>query len=134
MDTLKVSKGKLLEILKGNRDSHRKTFLEAQNVYRKAVITELDSMLEAAQSGLPIRKHVNLAAPEDHTADYEEMIGLLELATDDLVDISQQEYKNYAMDKWAWNIKAKRLNDAYAAGNTSAFFVGENASFPSSSY
>lgn len=134
METLKVNKGKLLAILRENRDKHRKTFLEAQTVYRKAVIDELDVMLKAARDGSTIRKHVNMAAPEDHTEDYDQLIGLLELSEDTVVDLDNTEYRNYVRDTWAWSAKANRINQAYSSNNLNPMFVGEDARFPSSSY
>lgn len=132
METLKVSKAKLLGILKENRRTHRQLFLEAQVVYKAAVISELDQMLKDARDGSKIRKHVNMAAPEDHTDDYDQLIGLLELAEDATIDLDAVEYSNYVRDKWAWSAKANRLNQAYSSSNTSPFFVGENAALPSS--
>lgn len=132
METLKVSKAKLLEILKNNRKTHRELFLEAQIVYKAAIISELDQMLKDAREGSNIRKHVNMAAPEDHTEDYDRLIGLLELAEDATVDLDAVEYNNYVRDKWAWSIKADRINKAYSSNNLSPVFVGENTSFPSS--
>lgn len=132
MNALRVDKGKLLEILKSNRDAHLGVFLAAQKVYRKAAIAELDNMLQDALDGALIRKHVNLAAPENHTEDYERLIGLLELSTDVLVDLTAAEYSNYVQDNWAWSVRAKRLNEAYSSNNISPMFVGEDVRLPSS--
>ena len=44
MQSIKVSKTKLIEILNKNRSEHRDIFLAAQNQYRKVVIEVLDEM------------------------------------------------------------------------------------------
>ena len=134
METLKVRKGKLLEILKTNRSKHYRTFLEAQKVYRLAVVKELDGMLADARDGVNIRKHVNLVAPEDHTASYDQMIGILELAVDKYVEMELSEYSNYVMDNWGWSAKANRINTAYSSNNINAMYVGEDVRFASTSY
>lgn len=130
MQSMKVDKEKLIKLLKVNRDAHRKSFLAAQKVYRELVIKELDFMLKEAKKGSNIRRHVNLKAPEDHTADYDKLLGLLEMSSDAAVDLTVLEYSNYVDDNWAWSIGTKALASNYTSRNVSPMFVGENVSLP----
>jgi hypothetical protein len=45
MKEVKINKQRLIDIVTKNRNEHREIFLEAQKVYREAVIKKLDTML-----------------------------------------------------------------------------------------
>lgn len=132
MNAMKVNKATLKLILGKNRDNHRGLFLKAQKVYRELVINELDKMLKDAKDGASIRRRINFSAPEDHTAEYDKLIGLLDLSLEDKVDLTLGEYDAYVNDNWAWSRIANTKNSAYASNNISPMFVGEDAHMPSS--
>ena len=132
MNTLKIDKYKLLHILKTNRENHRTLFLKAQDIYRELVIKELDGMLKDAREGSSIRRRVNFSAPEDHTNDYDRMIGILELSNDETLDLTISEYTYYVEDNWTWAKAANAKASNYTARNISPMFVGEDVSLPSS--
>lgn len=132
MTSMKVSKQMLIKILETNRANHRDLFLKAQAIYREVVIKELDFMLKEAQNGSTIRRTVNLSPPEDHTADYDRLLGLLKMSDEPNVDLSMGEYSTYVEDNWSWSRAANSKNANYTARNVSPMFVGENASLPSS--
>ena len=132
MQSMKVDKVSLIHILTTNRDKHRDLFLSAQDVYRELVIKELDFMLEEAKNGSSIRRKVNLSPPEDHTNDYDKLIGLLKLSVEGEVELTLSEYSCYVEDNWSWSRAANIKNANYTARNISPMFVGEDASLPSS--
>lgn len=94
-----VKKDQLLEAIKRNREGHRAEFLTAQDGYRAAVITALDSMLEEARNGKRIRRVVELVEPQDHTKDYDRVIKMLEMSTADEVTVTEQQFSNYVLDE-----------------------------------
>lgn len=120
MNTVKVSRAKLLEILKKNRDGHRELFLKAQEGYRAAVIKALDNALTDACNGVAFRTFVDLAAPEDHTGDYDTVISMLELSVDPEIVIDRGEFQQFVMDKWDWAAHAHFVNTTYSQGGTVA--------------
>lgn len=103
MNSVEVKKSELLEVVKKNRDNHRAVFLKAQEGYRKAVIKELDDMLEQARKGDKIKRAVTLEAPHDHTGEYDEVIAMLEMSVDNLIELQRQEFNQYVLDKWSWS-------------------------------
>jgi hypothetical protein len=105
MKQVRINKSKLLEILKKNRADHRGIFLEAQKTFRAVAIKALDEQLKAARSGKPfeLARLVSLAAPEDHTADYDRSIQMLEMSVDTDIVVSEQEFTNYVQDIWHWS-------------------------------
>lgn len=97
-----VKRDELLNVLKGNRDNHRQTFLDAQEGYREDAIKELDAMLAEARSGKRIRRQVQLIEPQDHTRDYDRVIRMLEMCTREEIFISESEFAQYVQDDWGW--------------------------------
>jgi hypothetical protein len=95
----KISKDELIAVLTGNRDRHRDKFLAAQEAYRARVIELLDQRLADARAGRRIDLAFRLPVPEDHTADYDRELRML----DQLV-----------MDNWAWTPAFAATNAAYA--------------------
>ncbi len=102
MEKIRVSKSKLLSVLKTNRAKHREIFLKAQKEYRKAAIKELDAMLAEARDGKKIRRSVNLIQPQDHTSDYDRAIRMVEWSIDDNIELSEQEFAWYVQNHWSW--------------------------------
>ncbi len=102
MNAVTVKKEELLEKLRANRSSHRDVFLKAQEEYRAEVIVELDKMLEDARGGRRIRRMVALPEPEDHTADYDRVIAMLEMSVGLEIEISEHEFQRYVLDQWEW--------------------------------
>lgn len=129
MNAMKVNKGVITSILYRNREAHASLFTEAQAVFRAVAIEELAGMLKDAVDGKAIRRRINLSPPEDHTADYDKMLGLLNISDDAQVDLTIAEYDCYVNDNWHWAQHANRKNAAYASNNLNPMFVGEDATF-----
>lgn len=113
MRSVKVNRNELLEKLKKNREKHRDIFLQAQEGYRKAVIAELDRMLEDAKAGKKIKRYIELEEPIDQTDDYDRAIAMLEMCVDDVVEINNTEFACYVMDQWSWKEQFTATNTVY---------------------
>lgn len=116
MDTIRVPKLTLLEILKKNRDNHRAMFLDAQQGYREEVIKVLDARLKDAREGRKINLHFSMPAPIDQTKDYNIAIEMLEMAVDDIIELTAVEFRNYVKDDWSWRQNVTATNMLYAKG------------------
>jgi hypothetical protein len=105
MNSIKVKKANLIEVMKKNRSEHRDTFLKAQEKFREAVITVLDEELKRARNNLPfvLARFTALVQPTDHTDDYDRIIGMLEMHVGDEIELIQQEYKCWVEDDWGWS-------------------------------
>jgi hypothetical protein len=123
MRQIKVNKAKLLGIIRKNRDDHREVFLEAQKTFRTAVIEALDAQLKAARSQQPVnlQQLVTLQAPQDHTADYDRSIQMLEMSVDKQIVISEQEFQNYVQDIWEWSRNWAVSNMRYVNQNSRGY-------------
>lgn len=113
MDQIRVNKSELLKIMKANLASHYDQFIKAQEGYRGLVVHKLDEALRDARTGREIRTHISLVAPEDHTKDYQCVIGMLELSLDDEINLGQREYAQYVDDEWGWKEEFVRTSTMY---------------------
>lgn len=115
MKDIKVRKGELIAKMEGNRYTHRTDFEEAMDGYRVAVIKRLDEMMEQARKGKQVDQYVNLIMPEDHTDDYDRVIAMLSMDTEDTVLLSEGDFAKYVLDAWAWKEQFTATNAYYGA-------------------
>jgi len=104
MRSVKVRKYDLMDVLKKNRKEHRDAFLQAQTKYRETAIKVLDEELAAARDGRPfvLTRIIGLIQPSDHTADYDRTLGMLSMHIDEVIELSEVEYRQYVDDDWGW--------------------------------
>ena len=85
MYEVKVNKTELLTILKTNRQKHQEIYIKAFDGYRKEVIRHLQFALDQASAGEKIITQISLIAPQDHTAEYDRVIGMLKMCVDEKI-------------------------------------------------
>ena len=115
MEQVKVKTEKLLKTIRKNRKEHRDLFLKAQEVYRQDIIEELDRMLTEARAGKKIRRAITLPEPQDHTADYDRVITMLEMSVDKEIKLDKYAFDQFVMDNWDWKAQSFATNSMYAA-------------------
>lgn len=100
-----VPRVELLAIVTTNRDGHKAIVDEALEGYRTAVINELSNRIETIKSGKPIDVYIRLPQPESHLGDYDTIIGMLSMSTEETVSLGPNEYRSYVQDQWSWTGK-----------------------------
>jgi hypothetical protein len=112
-----VPKHALIQILDKNRESHRATFLRAQEKYRERVIEEFENRLEGARENKPINTYFNFPVPADHTDDYDRAIGMLNMmgGVETSVSLSEEDYAKLVEDDWGWKKQWASTNASYGA-------------------
>ena len=118
MRPVRVQIQPLLETLNKNRTQHRAVFEEALEGYRKEAIRVLDGHIAELKSGKPKRVYVSVPYPEDHTADYDAAIGLLNLSVDDFAELDEASYKCFVLDDWNWKRQWAASNSGYVSAQT----------------
>jgi hypothetical protein len=113
--TFEVPKAKLLEILRVNKEKHQNDYDLAVIGFREEVVEELEEKLAAAKEGKEIKLGSKHAHPTLHVEEYTNVIGLLELTTENTVKISWHDYKQYVKDEWNWKHGWEVSNSLYAA-------------------
>lgn len=102
MKTVTVSKAEFIDKVAANREKHRAVFESAQEGYREFLVSELDKRLDEAKRGLPVSRYIIADEPEDHTDDYDTVLEMARMSVDDIIEVTQQEFAWYVLDKWTW--------------------------------
>ena len=108
-----VKKSDLLAKLKTNREKHVAEFNEAVVEYRRRVTVALERKLAAMREGKPIDLKFQLVEPQSFEKDYDRVIGLLEMTTDDIIEITPSDYTAYVLDEWAWKERFSTVAMSY---------------------
>jgi hypothetical protein len=113
-----VPKDELLRVMRGNRDKHRTVFLAALDGYtqEKRRLLE-DELKRIAADRRPRELRLLLSVPEDHTRDYDRVIGMLEMDTSETFTLDEQTYAQYVADDWAWKRAWAKMSSRYAAAS-----------------
>lgn len=115
MRTVTVNKSALIETLTENRDSHRETFLRAQEIYRTRVIEELDRRLAEVRRGAPISLGFRLPEPVDYTEEYDAVLSALEWEVADEVELDEEEFRQLVLNQWRWASTFAANTQSYVA-------------------
>jgi hypothetical protein len=110
-----VDKAKLLAILKTNRERHKAVFDEAVAGYKAQATRLLKEHLLRVQRGRNVRVHVVLTQPVNQTRSYDRVIGMLEMAIANEVELSEEDYQQYVMDDWSWKEDFLTSNAQYSS-------------------
>lgn len=111
--TVKVNKEALLKVLKENKQNHRSLFLKALEGYREEVVELLETNLENARAGRKIVTFLTLVEPKDQTAEYNQIIKMLEMSVDKDFELQDHEFKCYVLDEWSWKEAVTMSNSRY---------------------
>ena len=106
----------LLGVLKKNRANHHKLYLEAKEGYIEAARRAIGAKLDALLSGRAESLVFTLVVPEDHTSNYDTVIGMLEMTQDEEIELSADEFRTYVQDEWDWMRGWALSNSTYCSG------------------
>lgn len=116
MKEVTVDVANLLEVIRENREAHREQFEAAIEAWQATVLRHLQRAVDAARAGKEYRTHFVLPQPEDHTDDYDDVIGMLELHTEPTVTLGTREFRQYVTDDWDWKDHFTRTAASYTVG------------------
>lgn len=122
--TMSFKKAELLSKLTENRNKHGEQFKKARKGWLKEVAAECEKVAAAAKEGdlvvISRGRHtrhehpitsVLFEEPEDHTKEYDRIIEMLKMSSDDTIKITDTQFREYVQDEWGWK-------EEWAASNT----------------
>ena len=115
MRQVTVQKGALVKVVQENRGEHRKIFEEAVEGYKKRAVELLEEHIARIKKGKIERVAVSLPVPEDHTADYDRVLKMLDMSVDENVTLDETAFAEYVMDDWGWQRQFLTSSSAYSA-------------------
>jgi hypothetical protein len=112
---LSVPRAELLSRLVDNRKTHRAIFDEAVEGYRREAVKQLRRHIVRIRAGGLEKVYVSLPVPEEHTGDYDAIIGLIEMAVEDNIPLTDDDYRSYVLDDWDWKRQFITSNAYYSS-------------------
>ena len=112
--TIEVKKADLIAKIKENKENHVKEYSKAVNAYRKEAARQLKELNDELVDGALDLK-LNLITPINNAENYDSIIDLFEWDVKDIVELEQDEFKEYVQDETDFAITAKMSNSAYFA-------------------
>lgn len=105
----------LLETVKKNREEHHDVFTKAFERYRTALLEHVESNLEEFRDNPRAVqfKYFTGVRPEDHTADYDVVIAMLEKTEEPSITLTGSDFRRFVQDEWDWTAQFVNFSNAY---------------------
>lgn len=112
---IRAKKDEILSRLRTNRETHATIVAEARKGYVDLAREALRQRLDQLESGKIVALTFSLEPPQDHSDVYDTAIQMLELATDDVIEMDSNQVRTLVMDQWDWSQKFLHVNSHYSA-------------------
>ena len=115
--TFKVDE--LLKKLKKNLEEHKTIVTEAREGYikeaEKQIQAELRKFRKAVRDGKLIHVGVSINPPQDYSSAYETIIEMLEMCTEEEIELDPDQFRKLVQDRWEWTDQFLGHTQAYSA-------------------
>lgn len=123
MRRVKVRKLDLINKVRTNRETHVTEYKEACAGYREQALEKLEEAADRLKRQLSALKegeaiglaaiHFSLPLPENHAADYDQVLAMLEMSVDEEIELDDDSFAKYVMDNWDWRDKWEATKMSY---------------------
>lgn len=105
MNSIKMNRVELLEIVKANKEKHITDFIESVNDYKLLVIRIASANSKLAKSGdldkIKSMKSIP-GAPASYEDSYKRAIRMLELSIEEVIEVEEDVFNQLVLDEWHW--------------------------------
>jgi hypothetical protein len=122
----RMRKEAVLEKVRKNYATHKHVVEKAIEGYRKAATAELERHLARLKKGRPQRVYVSISEPMNMSREYERVIAMVEQNEDDVIQLSEDEFRHYIMDDWSWTNEWNTSMLSYLPRRESAKLGGDD--------
>lgn len=123
MREVKVKRDELLAKVRENRTKHIDEYDDAVAGYKDAALAAINkgvaklraqvADLEAGETLQLSAVLFDLAVPQNHAKDYDQVIAMLEMCVDEELTIRSDEFACYVMDDWGWKDEFENVSKLY---------------------
>jgi len=122
----KIKRDDLIKIVRQNRDVHIAEVLKLREQWRKKMLVMAAKIVEV---GPKLRKFPQALQalrnePVSHTRDFDDAIRMLELTTEDIIDLTPPNFQCLVLNRWNWTDNHVYMNHTYGANNSTGL-MGE---------
>ena len=119
MNSIKMNRVELLEIVRANKEKHIAEFIESVEDYKKLVLQIAQANVKVAKTGdlEAFKKLKGLpAAPVSYEDSYKRAIRMLELSVEDVIEVEEDVFNQLVLDEWSWKRTFTASTMAYKVG------------------
>jgi hypothetical protein len=110
--TIKVNKEELIKKIRENKEAHIIEYKEAVEAYKKEAYKQLDKLKKELDNG-NLNIYLNLTVPINCEKNYDDILEMFIWEQDDIVELSQSEFREYVQDETDFARSAKMSNTFY---------------------
>ena len=111
--TVNISKEKLIEKIKLNKETHIREYQEAVQIYIVEANKQLENSIAELTKGF-LKVNINLTLPVNRTEEYDKVIEMFEWEINDNIELTQSEFNEYVHDDNDSAKMAKFQNSFYS--------------------
>ena len=118
--SVNVNKEELLTKLRENLEIHKVQYEEALVDFKERLLSDLKKgvkLVGKTEAKDLKRFSISSPFPQSHEKDYVEVIEMLEMSTDDTINLDAQSFKAYIKNQWSWSVQFETSNSMYKTGS-----------------
>jgi len=122
MKDVHIEREILLNILKENCEKHIAQYNEAIKNYRTTYIKILKKNIKLAEKNLEFVdvENINLPRPRSFEKEYVKAIKMIELSTDNSINLTSHEFTQLVLDDWSWKDDFISSSSSYSSSSSSS--------------
>lgn len=97
-----VSKERLINTLKENRENHVNTFEQVLEDYRTEAVKQLEEHIVRIRDGKVEQVFVHLPVPKNYEEEYDRAIKMAEWEQNTVIELTEKEFDQFVLDNWTW--------------------------------
>jgi len=103
MNSIRMNRQELLDLVKENKQKHINEYEESVVDYKAAVIKIAKANLKVANTGSDNMKFTAFPTPPvSYEKEYTKAIRMLELSVDEVIDVEDYIFNQLVLDEWSW--------------------------------
>lgn len=116
-------KDDVLARVEANREQHEKDYNDAIKGYWIELAEKLEELRDQLARSLAQAKNeenpdrlsfaIHLRKPQHYLDDYDRVIDMLKLTTEESIKLDESQYRQYVRDEWDWKQEFTQTNVAY---------------------
>lgn len=116
MNSIKMKRLELLDIVRANLTKHVAEFIEAVEDYKALVLQVSTANLKLAKTA-DLEKFKEIKSlpqkPSSYEDSYKRAIRMLELSVEDIIEVEEEIFNQLVLDEWQWKHQFSTSNAMY---------------------
>jgi hypothetical protein len=121
--SVNVNRLKLLDALRTNLAKHREEYAAAVAAYQERLLADLQLAVKKVKKVKDVTAlkdfEFEISYPEDHSADYEDVITMFEHSVDENINLDGNSFRAFIENKWSWVGNHRELMSTYSVAGSS---------------